>query len=159
MIKKGANIPDADHVMRYVSKNRLRRDESENIIGVLPQAFQLRPNEDALSVTWIDHFVGDKATKIKESVHVLRKAIRVTETSAFAIGNVGGIKEVCIGSGASGVRIVYAPSKTNLAHSGIKKLPRDDAGLRAALAAEAFTELVKNSAVASAVAPDSLASK
>ena len=67
-MNKGANLPDADHVMRYVSKNRLRRDGSDNVIGVLPQAFEMRATEDALSVSWIDYFTGDKAAKIKQAV-------------------------------------------------------------------------------------------
>ena len=148
MIGKGSNLPETGEVMRYVSWNRLRKDENDNVIGVLPQAFEHRPDEDALSVTWIDYFGGDRPKNIIASVHQLRSVMCVGESAAFAIGKVGKIKSVCTASGANAVRIVYSPSKANQAHSQIKRVPREDTTLREALAAEAFTELVKNSEIA-----------
>ena len=45
---------DAHHVIRYVRKNLLRRDENGNILGLLPQALELREHEDALSISWLE---------------------------------------------------------------------------------------------------------
>ncbi len=66
--------------------------------------------------------------------------------SAFGIGNVAKIKEVCRANGAT-VRIVYEPRDDNNSHSGIRRLPRDDFTLLEALAADAFVELIHNTAV------------
>jgi hypothetical protein len=59
---KGKNLPDEDHVVRYVPWGRLRRDEDENVLGFLPQAFQLRQEEDYLSVNWLQYYDGDPET-------------------------------------------------------------------------------------------------
>ncbi len=146
MKKKGANLPDEDHVMRYVPWSRLRRDENEHVIGFLGQAFELRSDESELSVNWLEYFDGDKDRRIRESVRVLRNSRKVGSKSAYGIGNVGQIKRICEAGGTQ-VRIVYAPEENNLAHSVIRRLPRDDSSLLEALAADAFTELVHDSAL------------
>ena len=48
------NLPDEHHVIRNVSWRRLRRDEDDNVLGFLPQAFQLRADEEYLSVNWLN---------------------------------------------------------------------------------------------------------
>ena len=143
MKAKGANLPDTDHVMRYVPWARLRKDENENVVGILPQAFELRPEEESLSVNWLEYFDGDRGNRIRNSVEMLRNTRNVGKKSAFGIGNVGKIKETCGANGVS-VRIVYEPEANNLAHSAIRRLPRDDLVLLEALAADTFVELVRN---------------
>jgi hypothetical protein len=143
MIGKGANLPDEDHVMRYVPWTKLRRDEDENVIGFLPHAFELRPEEESLSVNWLEYFNGDRENRIRDSVKIFRNTRNVGKKSAFGIGNVGQIKATCGANGAL-VRIVYEPEPNNQAHSAIRRLPRDDLGLLEALAADAFVELVRN---------------
>ena len=143
MKKKGAHLPDEDHVIRYVPWTRLRKDENENVIGFLWQAFELKPDELELSVNWLEYFEGDRDRRIRESVKVLRNTRKVGVKSAYGIGNVGQIKRTCSASGVQ-VRIVYAPEDNNPAHSVIRRLPRDDSSLLEALAADAFTDLVHN---------------
>jgi len=143
MITKGMNLPNEDHVMRYVPWTKLRRDEDENVIGFLPHAFELRQEEQFLSVNWLEYFSGDRDNRIRDSVKMFRKIRSVGKKSAFGIGNVGQIKEICSANGAQ-VRIVYEPEANNQAHSAIRRLPRDDLSLLEALAAEAFLELVPN---------------
>lgn len=143
MKAKGTNLPDEDHVMRYVPWTRLRRDEDENVIGFLPQAFELRPDEESLSVNWLEYFDGDREDRIRDSVKMFRDIRTVGKKSAFGIGNVGQIKRTCSASGAQ-VRIVYEPEARNQAHSAIRHLPRDDLSLLDALAAEAFPQLVRD---------------
>lgn len=143
MMKKGTNLPDEHHVMRYVPWSRLRKDEDENIIGFLPQAFELRPEDESLSVNWLEYFNGDRETRIQASVKVFRNTRTVGKKSAFGIGNIKKIKEVCSANGAR-VRIVYEPDEPdNLAHSAIRYLPRGDLSILEALAADAFLELVR----------------
>ena len=141
------NLPDDDHVMRYVPWGKLRRDEDDNIVGFLGEAFKLRPDEDALSVNWLEYFEGDREARIQASVRTFRSTHRVGTKSAFGVGNVAKIKEVCRARSAR-VRIVYEPREDNQSHSAIRRLPRDDAILLDALAADAFAELIYNTVIA-----------
>ena len=113
---KGANLPDTDHVIRYVSWNRLRRDGDDNVLGFLPQAFDLRPGEPYLSVNWLEYQEGDRETQIRLSIWAMR----------------------C-------VRVVHEPEPANPGHSAIRQLQSDDLTLLEALAADAFVEKINNS--------------
>src|SRR3954454_21240639 len=128
--------------MRYVPWKKLRKDENDNVLGFLPQAFQLRPDaeaasgwEDSLSVCWIEHF--SEPTRKNEAVWELRRAQKAGGKSAFGIGNVGQIKAKCAAHGHR-VRIVHEPLEGQPAHSGIRRLPPEDLLLLAALAEDAF---------------------
>jgi hypothetical protein len=132
--------------MRYVPWNKLRKDENDNVLGFLGEAFRLRPDEDALSVNWLEYFEGAWEAKIQASVTTFRSTLKVGPKSAFGIGNIGKIKEVCRARRAA-VRIVYEPTDDNPSHSGIRRLPREDTILLDALAADAFVELIQNLAI------------
>lgn len=93
-----------------------------------------------------EYFDGDREAKIQTSVRVFRKIMDVGGKSAFGIGNVAKIKEVCRANGAN-ARIVYEPRDNNQSHSAIRRLPLDDFTLLEALAADAFVELIRNAAV------------
>ncbi|MFZ0590093.1 MAG: hypothetical protein WAM39_06405 [Bryobacteraceae bacterium] len=142
---RGKNLPDEDHVMRYVPWTRLLKDEDENVLGFLPQAFQLRPEEDYLSVNWLQYYDGNRDTQIRLSVWAIRDTFEkpLGAKSAFAIGNVAQVKKIFQACG-SRVRIVHEPVPKNPGHSGIRQLPRDDLTLLEALASDAFTERVNN---------------
>lgn len=143
---KGKNLPDEDHLIRYVPWGRLRKDEDDNVLGFLPQAFQLRPDEDYLSVNWVEYYDGDRESQIRLSVWAMRNSFEkpLGAKSAFAIGNVAHIKKACEGFG-SRVRVVHEPDlPKNPGHSAIRRLPRDDLNLLDALAADAFTDRVNN---------------
>jgi hypothetical protein len=140
------NLPNEDHVMRYVPWGKLRRDEDDNVLGFLGEAFKLRPDEEYLSVNWLEYFDGDREKKIQASVRTFRSTLTVGTKSAFGIGNVAKLKEVCRARDAT-VRIVYEPTDNNQSHSAIRRIPRDDAILLDALAADAFLELIHNSAI------------
>src|SRR5271169_6779329 len=97
-MKKGGrskNLPDEDHVIRYVPWTRLLKDEDENVIGFLPQAFQLRADEDYLSVNWLQYYDGDREAQIRLSVWAIRSTFEKSlgAKSAFAIGNVAKVKK------------------------------------------------------------------
>jgi hypothetical protein len=147
MTRRIKSLPDEDHVMRYVSWARLRRDADDNVLGVLPEAFQLRQDEDALSVNWIE-FYGNSETRVHESVWALRKSRKAGAKSAFVIGEVGKIKATCTLHGCT-VRVLHEPQDGEPAHAAIRRLPRDDLILLAALAEDAFTEMIHNSSVPS----------
>lgn len=142
MPSKITNLPDNDHVMRYVPWGRLRRDGDDNVLGVLPQAFQLRPDELSLSVNWVEFF-SDPVTRVRDCVWAMRRARSAGTKSAFAIGNVAKIKDTCLKHGFK-VRIVHEPKDNEPAHSAIRRLPPDDLTLLAALAEDAFSEMIRN---------------
>lgn len=141
---KGMNLPDQDHVIRHVSWSKLRKDGDDNILGFLPHAFLLRPDEESLSVNWLEIYDGNHNAKINKTVVELRATKNIGQKSAFAIGVVGNIKETCKKNN-SPVKIVYAPTPNIPSHSEIRHLPKDDLALLEALATGAFSELVLNS--------------
>ena len=133
--------------MRYVAWGRLRKDgDNDRVLGFLPAAFRPRENEEFLSLNWLEWFGGEQSSQIKASVMMFRKTMNVGSKSAFGIGNVRKIKEICRAHSIS-VRIVYEPKDDNSAHAGIRRLPRDDLALLEALAADAFVDLVHNAAI------------
>jgi hypothetical protein len=146
MQAKITNLPDEDHVMRYVPWGRLRKDEDDNVLGFLGDAFKLKPDEDYLSVNWLEYFDGVREAIIQASVRTFRNTLKVGTKSSFGIGNVSKIKAVCRSNGAN-VRIVYEPEDDNKPHAAIRRLPRDDFTLLEALAADAFVELIHNAAI------------
>lgn len=141
------NLPDSHHFMRHVSWARLLKDEADEnkVIGFLPHAFERRPDEDGLSGNWMECF-ADPATRTRDCVWAMRKALNVRPKGAFAIGNVGKIKATGEAHGAT-VRIVHDPQPGQPAHAEVRRLPRDDLALLEALATDAFTEIVRNSEV------------
>lgn len=139
---KITNLPDEDHVLRHVPWNRLRRDENDRVLGPLPQAFALRAGEELLSVNWVEYF-SNPDSRLRDTIWAMRKIRTPGGKSAFAKGNVGQIKRTCLAHGTS-VRIVREPSAQNPSHAGIRRLPRDDLVLLAALAEEAFTDMIRN---------------
>lgn len=143
---RGKNIPDDDHVIRHVPWARLRRDEDDNVIGFLPQAFQLRPDEQYLSVNWMEYHDGDRDTQITSSIWGIRASFErpLGAKSAFGIASVTTIKDISQAAGTR-VRITHEPDgDRNPGHAGIRQLPRDDLNLLEALAADAFVERVNN---------------
>lgn len=143
-MKRGADIPDSDHVMRHVSRNRLRRDGEGNVIGFLPQAFALRDGEKALSVNWIEYFQGSWDVKIEQSVHLFRQIREIKNSCAFAVGNVDKIKITAQQNSVS-IRIAFAPTSSIPNHVEIHRIPQDEISLLNALAEDAFTDIVFNS--------------
>ena len=148
------NLPDGDHVMRYVPWSRLITDETGNILGIFPHAFQLRGGETYLSVNWIEYFEGDSERRKCASVLAFRRTLQVGPKSAFGIGNVGEVKKVCSDSGAK-ARIIHRKRKDNEAHSAIYGIPPDDLNLLQSLAQDVFIEVVRNADVPAEVRPGS----
>lgn len=144
---KGMNLPDQDHVARHIPWARLRKDENDNILGILPQAFELRPQEPSLSVNWLEYFDGDQKTRLHETVKAIRASRNIGKKSAFGIGNVGKVKAICHEYDTR-TRIVYAPGNNNPAHSEIRYLPRENLALFLAIAEDAFIDMVLNADIA-----------
>ena len=85
------NLPNDDHVMRHVSWTRLRKDEDDNILGFLPDAFQRNENHLSLSVNWLEYFEGERQSQIEACVKMFRKTITLDPAVGWAcpLGGVG----------------------------------------------------------------------
>ena len=134
--------------MRHVPWSKLRKDENDNVLGLLPQAFQLRPQETSLSLNWLEFFEGNHSARTEKAVRELRKVKHIGQRSVFAIGKVGGVKEICKQNGRE-IKIVYAPTTGIPSHAEIRNLPRDDLVTLDAIATQGFLECVYNSDIVS----------
>lgn len=145
-IKQGMVIPDFNHVMRHVPWNKLHKDENDNVLGILPQAFALKDGEDGLSVNWVEHYEGSHNEQIEKTVRAIRAVmdVRPKSKSAFGVSTVIAVKEACKNT-TKAIRVVYWPNLNNPSHTLIQHLPAEDLALLDALSKEAFTELIHNS--------------
>ncbi|KAB2849974.1 MAG: hypothetical protein F9K44_06295 [Hyphomicrobiaceae bacterium] len=145
---KGQKIPPEHHVVRYVPWGKLRKDENDNVLGVLGEAFRLRPNESALSTTWLEYFAGNRSTRVTAAIKAIRASnLKPGGKSGFAVGNVAAITTTCANRHHK-IRIVHEPENDNQAHTSVRRFPREDPELLELLAIGAWSELALNTNVA-----------
>jgi hypothetical protein len=145
-LKKNESIPDDNHIVRRVSWANLLKDEDNNVLGILPQAFKMKDTENELSANWLEYFPGSFNQQVVSVVQEIRKRVAVKPKSGFAIGKVGEIKNMCKIKGYK-TRIVYSNSSQNPSHVDICLYPREDMELFELLATEAWSHLVLNNSV------------
>ena len=134
--------------MRYVPWSRLRKDENDNVIGILGKAFAPRDDEEGISSTWLEYFQGNQTTQIIDAVHKYRKCLDIRPKSGFAIGKVEDILSACNQDNTrKETRVVYLPNNCNKAHVEVKPMPSNDALLLELLATEAWSQLKLNSTI------------
>ena len=143
-IKRGNSLPGQDHIMRYVPPARLRKDEDGIVLGILPQAFAHRNGEDSLSINWLEYFKKDKASNLCDCVDVQRATLNVGKNCVYAVAMVDKVKQICIKK-QKPVRIVYQPTKGNLAHSALYVQHNEDLNVMSDLALEFEKEMHPNS--------------
>jgi hypothetical protein len=142
-LSKGMQLPATDHVVRHVPWTRLRKDEEDNVLGLLPEAFQLRPEELGLSVNWLEYYPGNRGDQIKAVAKDIRSGRGIGPKSGFAIGNVGTLCTSCKDYGAP-LKVVFSPTKRLLSHSLIKNLRDDDLALLSLIAEDVFVEFIQS---------------
>lgn len=156
----GDEIPDPQHVMRFVPKKYLIPDEDGHLTGgIRPDAFQLKPKDEGhLSVTWLEYFAGDHAAQRVAAVKATRASLTVKPRDGFALGQVGPIKARCA-SRRHDIRVVHAPVDGNKAHAEVLHLPENETILLEDLATGEWSTLLLNSEVepGSLAAPDASA--
>ena len=116
------DLPDDAHIIRYISPSRI--DENGNVNG---KAFRLRPNENGLSVNWLDYFSDlDKFAQINEVRRLSRLELR--PNGRFAELNVGAAKQ-SVWAVLPDLRFVHDPLpagdgyEADPSHSQIAELP------------------------------------
>lgn len=123
-------------MVRYVPWSKLRKDEDDNVIGVVGVAFALRSDEEFLSATWLEYFQGNYASQIVSCVQTVRASnLTVGKKSAFAIGCVKTVKSACQSRGKR-PRIIHEPEDDNPAHAAVRNWPNDDDALLNLIAEE-----------------------
>jgi len=146
-------LPPEHHIVRNASWAKLRKDENDNVIGVLGEAFKMRPVDTYLSTTSLEYFPGDRPAQITGAVQAMRASrLTIAAKSGFAIGQVQRIKAACL-TQRHNIRIVHEPEDDNKAHVAVRRFPADDMELFQLLAADAWKEVVLNSAVPAGAVP------
>ena len=141
-------LPPEHHIVRNVPWGKLRKDDAdpERVIGVLGEAFKMRPLDETLSTTWLEYFFGTRQEQIYGAIRAIRASkleIKSKSKSGFAIGNVGQIVAITAERNYS-IRVLHEPEDDNKAHVAVRRWPRDDMALFELLAAEAWSEFVLN---------------
>jgi hypothetical protein len=149
-------LPPEHHIVRHASWAKLRKDENDNVIGVLGEAFRMRPVDTYLSTTSLEYFPGDRQAQTVAAVHAMRASrLAIPKRSGFAIGQVQKIKATCTAK-RHNIRIVHEPADDNKAHVAVRRFPQDDMELFQLLAADAWSHVVLNADVpeGAVAAPD-----
>ena len=135
-----AKVPNDSHVMRYVRKRLLRRDENDNVIGILPQALELREGETYLSVTWLEHFDPRYDQGLIQAADAIGRQLIVKPTDGFSTTAVGDFYDICERFDEK-VRVLHEPENPeNTGHVAIRRFPRDNLDLFDMLASDAFVD-------------------
>jgi len=140
-------LPLDDHIVRYVPWARLRKDEDENVVGVLGAAFRLRDNEEFLSATWAEFCKGKTHDEcVSAAVKAIRASkVEVKPRSGFAIGRVRKIKDVCFAeSRLYKIRVIHEREDDNEAHVAVRRWPKDNDDLLELIAEEAWNIILLN---------------
>jgi hypothetical protein len=146
-------LPPDHHIARHASWAKLRKDENDNVIGVLGEAFKMRPVDTYLSTTALEYFPGDRQAQIVAAVQAMRaSSLTIPKKSGFAIGQVQRIKATCL-TQRHNIRIVHEPADDNKAHVAVRRFPRDDLELFQLLAADAWSQVVLNANVPAGAVP------
>ena len=135
-----AKVPNDSHVMRYVRKRQLRRDENGNVLGILPQALELREEEAYLSVTWLEHFDPQYERGLIQAAEAIRRELTVKDNDGFSTTEVGKFCDICERFNEK-VRVLHEPvNDENTGYVAIRRFPRDNIELLDLLASDAFVD-------------------
>jgi|GEM_PF-873524 len=145
---KGDAVPEEHHVTRWIKPRFLGKNDDGTVdvdeFGcpqtIFPSAFELRDDEDALSITWLEHFGATLADQLPLAAEAVRSATAsgdLKPKSAFAVGNVGQIRTAAQDHGFK-VRIIEDPEDNNTGHCEVRRYPRDADEFYQAMALDVF---------------------
>jgi hypothetical protein len=121
----GNRIPDRDHIARYCSSKNI----SEKDGNIQATAFMLRPDENCLSVNWLEYLnCPDRKSEIAEIQRIYSIKLKVGSQAKIAVLNVG---KVCIkvfeeSTDHRTLDILHDPLGNDPSHSGIYNLKQND---------------------------------
>lgn len=135
-------IPERDSVVRLVGWAKLRKDENDNVLGVLPGAFSLRDNEDYLSAAWLNYFDGEYEAQKSCVIKDLRSARTAGPKARYWIARVKDVTSLMEANGVR-IRVIHEPMDNMYSHAALRRWPRDDELLEI-LAADVVCELASH---------------
>ncbi|AJD43773.1 hypothetical protein C9413_24465 [Rhizobium sp. SEMIA 4085] len=123
-------------------------DEDDNVVGVRPQAFELRPDEPYLSSTWCEYFSGAQDQQLRCAIEAIRNSnLKVGGKAQFAVGLVREIRQlVDARPNAKKIRIIHEPEEDNEAHAAMRHWPESDVELFDLLAQSVWSMLYNSEA-------------
>lgn len=137
-------IPNEHYLMRYVPYSKIARDENDEPVGLLPDAFKMRPGESYLSATWVDYFDGSHQEAVADAVRCIRQSsLTVGAKAGFALGLVREISECCRARSRA-IRIIHEPEDDNAAHVALRQWPVDDDELFHEMSVASWSRLIRN---------------
>ena len=132
-LRRGQDLPDADHVLRHVNSGRLRRDANRNVVGIRGDGLQPKKDE-GLSTNWLEFTEGTEAEQIGAALAMMANGLDIRKSAVLAKINVGKFRALAGGEGYR-IRVVYDPiaateeNEGNEGHAEIRHLPDDNAEL------------------------------
>ncbi len=129
---QGDPLPDDDHVSRYC------KPSSVDSLGLpLASAFQLRSDEDSLSVNWLESFgaasVDDAIGRVRAAF--LDSGFGLRANGRFAVLDVGAAKSAVRAEVGLSLRIEHDPLPDDPSHAGISGYAAHDLAVAVELAA------------------------
>lgn len=134
---KGDTIPDNDHIARLCLPKHVDDEQ------IQATAFQLRPNEDILSVNWLEFLnCSSRESQIDEIRKTYMSKLDVKPRAKIAVLNVGEVRKKVLteSSDDRNLEVLHDPLRNDPSHSGIYNLKQDDE-----LIAELILETVRDS--------------
>jgi hypothetical protein len=124
-------IPPDHHVLRHCRQRDLK-EENGVIRGVFPHAFE--PDDDGISVTWMEYFGGSPAEQLVAARAAMDRGRKLRVSNRLAKLNVGAILAASNAIKRT-LSVIHDPieqplEKENLGHSLIQGIGNDDDDLR-----------------------------
>jgi len=126
LVSEGDELPNPSNVVRYAGLAKMEKDKDDTVFGPALTAFHGSPNEEYLSVTWCEYFVGNADQQLRCAIEALRKSsYKPGKYGCFCIGKTDDILAAGRSFGRN-PKAVYHPEEDNKAHAGIHDIaPRD----------------------------------
>lgn len=146
MTADGDNLPNPSRIVRYVPYGKMRKDEDDNYIGPFPSAFEGRPVDHYLSVTWCEYSDGSQDSQLRCAIEAIRNSnINVKTMACFCVTDTPKVLDAISDTGRAG-RAIFYPEEDNPAHAGVHGITPDDLLLLARLADEVWCSFLTKAA-------------
>ena len=138
LVSAGQDLPQASTVVRYAGFGQMFKDSEDNVLGPSISAFQKRPKDDCLSVTWCEFFDATSTGQLRCAIEALRNSNKnIAPKGCFCIADANSILLALADHGGGG-RAVFLPEDDNPAHSGIFGISSEETQLLEKLASETW---------------------
>lgn len=117
---RGDRLPAQDHISRYCRPKTLQEDGQPS-----RASFMLRPDEEFLSVNWLQYFdLPDRQAQITQVRQAIR--LKLQAKAKIAVLNVGGILNRVHRNSDRVLAVLHEPEQDDPSHSGIHGYRHED---------------------------------